>query len=223
MTLKELLYPPRCPFCGKIMPQAVPCEPCLRGATELTAVICHICGADPAHCKCGHRSFAFRRNVSAFVYEKSPRRLLLRFKQRKKPQLAEFMGRRMYHHVKARLGTEFSAVTYVPQTWWKFLRRGYCPAKLLAEQLAERLNLPCVQVLKRVRGKQQKFAVGNDCWINAKKNYTRLPGATVQGSVLLVDDLMTSGATLSTCASLLREAGAEEVFCATFAIAVKKS
>ncbi len=205
------------------MAEKGPCEDCLKGATELTAVVCHVCGADPAHCKCGGRTFAFRRNVSAFVYEKSPRRLLLRFKQRKKPQLAEFMGRRMYHHVIARLGTEFSAVTYVPQTPWKYLERGYCPTRLLAEQLAERLDLPCVTVLRRIGGKQQKFAVGNDRWTNAKRNYALLSGASVEGTVLLVDDLLTSGATLSACASLLREAGAEEVFCATFAIALKKS
>lgn len=223
MNLKNLIYPPRCPFCGRIKGQEGPCLSCLQRTTELTAVICRICGADPEHCKCGRHVFAFRRNISAFIYDRSPRQLLLRFKQRGKPQLAEFMGHRMYHHINARYGTDFSAVTYVPQTWWKGILRGFCPAQLLAENLAVRLELPCVKVLRRIGGRQQKHLHSNERWINAKRNYALLPGASMSGKVLLVDDLMTTGATLSACADLLREAGAEEVYCATFAIAVKKS
>lgn len=223
MNLRNLIYPPRCPFCGKIRGEEGPCPSCLQRATELTAVVCHICGADPEHCKCGGRNFSFRRNVSAFIYDRSPRHLLLRFKQRGKPQLAEFMGRRMYYHVKARYKEDFSAITYVPQTWWKGMCRGFCPAQLLAEELSVRLELPCVKVLKRRKGRQQKYLHGNARWQNAKKSYALFPGAEAEGKVLLVDDLMTSGATLSACAELLREAGAAEVYCATFAIAVKKS
>ncbi len=222
MTLKELLYPPRCPFCGKLMEREEPCEECLSRTTELTAAVCRVCGADPEHCKCGSRSFAFTRSVSAFHYEKAPRHLLLRFKLRHKPQLAEFMGRRMYHHIRARLGTDFSCVTYVPQTRSRTIKRGYCPARLLAENIAPRLGLSVHLFLKRVSNRQQKYAKGQNRWLNAEKNYTLRPGAVVSGRVLLIDDLLTSGATLSACAALLREAGAEEVVCATFAIAVKK-
>ncbi len=223
MSLKTLLYPPRCPFCGRIMGREVPCTDCMNRVTELTAVVCRVCGADPEHCKCGSRSFAFTRHVSAFHYEKAARNLVLRFKLRRKPQLAVFMARRMYHHIHARLGTEFSLITYVPQTRLRTMKRGYIPAQLLAKELANRLGLPCRELLKRTCGRQQKYAKGQDRWANAKKNYALLDGATVSGRVLLVDDLLTSGATLSTCAALLREAGAEEIVCATFAIAVKKS
>ncbi len=223
MNLKQLIYPPRCPFCGRIMTEEVPCEDCLKQATELTAVVCGTCGASPEHCGCSGRTFAFRRNVSAFLYERSPRKLVLRFKQRKKPQLAAFMARRMYHHIKARLGTDFSLITYVPQTRLKSIRRGFCPARLLAETLSDRLNIPCVPLLRRLGGREQKYEKGNDRWINAKRNYALLKKAKVGGRVLLIDDLMTTGATLNACAALLREAGAEEVCCATFAITAKKS
>lgn len=189
MNLKQLIYPPRCPFCGKIMVEEGPCEPCMKQATELTALICRTCGADPEHCGCGGRSFAFHRNVSAFLYERSPRRLVLRFKERKKPQLAEFMANRMYHHVFARLGTDFSVITFVPQTRWKNFSRGYSPARLLAERLSERMDVPCVEVLQRVKGRQQKNAKASERWENAKCSYKLQNDAQVHGRVLLVDEI----------------------------------
>ncbi len=223
MTLKDLIYLPRCPFCGKVQKETGPCEPCLKNTTELTAIVCRGCGAYPEDCHCGLRSFAFQRNVAAFAYDGAPRNLLLRYKQRHKPQLAEFMSRRMYFHIKARLGEDFNAVAYVPQTYKSSIDRGYYPTRILAEKLADRLGLPCVHLLKRTVGVEQKYLSSADRWTNAKKSYALRRGAKAEGRVLLIDDLLTTGATLSTCAELLREAGAEEVLCATFAVAVKKS
>lgn len=223
MKLKDLIYPPRCPFCETIQRDETPCKQCLKNTTELTAIVCPICGAYPEDCHCGLRQFAFRRNVSAFAYAGAPRNMLLRFKQRNRPQLAEFMSRRMYYHIIARLGKEFSCITYVPQTRQSSLKRGYYPSKVLAEALASRLELPCRCVLRRVGNVQQKYLSSEERWANAKENYKLLPNASVAGRVLLIDDLFTTGATLNACAELLREAGAEEVVCATFANAVKKS
>ncbi|MBQ9952935.1 MAG: ComF family protein [Clostridia bacterium] len=223
MKLKDLIYPPRCPFCETIQKDATPCKQCLKNTTELTAIVCPTCGAYPEDCHCGLRQFAFRRNVSAFAYAGAPRNLLLRYKQRNRPQLAEFMSRRMYFHIIARLGTDFSCITYVPQTRQSSIKRGYYPSKVLAEHLAQRLNLPCCDVLRRVGGTQQKYLSSEERWENAKENYALLPKASVSGRVQLIDDLFTTGATLNACADLLRSAGADEVVCATFANAVKKS
>ncbi len=223
MTLKELIYPPRCPFCGQIQKEAGPCAPCLKNTTELTAVTCRVCGAYPEDCHCGLRAFAFQRNVASFAYSGAPRNLLLRFKQRHRPQLADFMSRRMYFHIKARLGEDFSAIAYVPQTRKSGFDRGYYPTRLLAEKLADRLDLPCVDLLKRKGGVQQKYLSSADRWANAKESYALRRGAKAQGRILLIDDLLTTGATLNACAELLRQAGAEEVLGATFAVAVKKS
>lgn len=223
MNLVELLLPPRCPFCGKIMVHTEPCESCLKTATELTASVCKRCGAYPEDCNCFGRNYAFKRNVSAFVYEHGPRQLVLRFKMQKKPQLAAFMARRMYYHILARLGTDFSCVVYVPQSAYRWFKRGFCPTELLAQNLADRFNVPCVQALKRVGSREQKELSFVERWANAQKNYALLKNAAVGGRVLLVDDLFTTGATLNACAALLRKAGADEVVCATFAIDVKKS
>ena len=223
MKLKDLIYPPRCPFCETIQKDNAPCKQCLKNTKELTAIVCSVCGAYPEDCHCGLRQFAFKRNVSAFAYTGAPRNLLLRYKQRNRPQLSEFMSRRMYFHIKARLGTDFSCITYVPQTRQSSFKRGYYPSKNLAEAIAERLKIPCRGVLRRIGGTQQKYLSSEERWANAKKNYTLLPKAAISGRVLLIDDLFTTGATLNACTELLRSAGAEEVVCATFANAVKKS
>ena len=133
------------------------------------------------------------------------------------------MGRRMYYHVLGRLGTDFSVVTYVPQSRKKSMKRGYCPAELLAKELSSRMKLPRVQVLQRIGDKEQKYVKKSDRFANAKQNYALRKDAKISGRVLLVDDLMTTGSTLNACAELLLKAGAEEVFCVTFAIAGKKS
>lgn len=223
MTLKELLYPPRCLFCGKIRPDGMPCEDCLKSAVELTATVCTVCGNYPENCKCSLRSFAFRRNVSCFEYAGGPRTMVLRYKQRYKPQLADFMSRRMYHHLRVRLGEEFDCITFVPQSYRSWVRRGFYPTKELAERLGIRMNLPVRSLLRRVGDSQQKYIRGGDRWANARKNYELLRDAKISGRVLLIDDLFTSGATLNACAELLRQAGAEEVCCCTFAISAKKS
>lgn len=224
MSLKTLLYPPRCPFCGKIMEREVPCEECLRNATELTATVCNRCGAYPEDCSCGRWIYSFRRNVSCYIYEKSPRNLLLRFKLRNRPQLTRFISNRMYYHIQARLGSDFSCITYVPQHRLKDLSRRYHPTRILAEDLAERLGLECKSTLARKLSRQQKYMKGAMArWNHAKKIYRLRPEVQLSGKVLLIDDLFTTGATLNACAELLKKAGAEEVVCATFAIKVKKS
>ncbi len=223
MRWLDYIYPPRCPFCGKINHTGYPCESCLEAAEEFTDLICKRCGAPPEYCKCTNRLYGFTRHLSCFSYKAGPRQLLLSFKERNKPQLAVFMARRMAHHITARYKMQFDGIAYVPQTRRSDLRRGYCPARLLAEQLGEQLNLPVVSALVRVKGKQQKYLSGNARWANARRSFKALPSADVYGRVLLIDDLFTTGATLNACAEHLKEAGAKEVYGVTFCIALKKS
>ena len=223
MTFKDLIYLPRCPFCWQIRFTNEPCPACLDKVTELTDVVCHQCGAPPANCTCRGRSVAFSRNISAFIYDHGARQMLLRYKEGQKPQLSKFMSRRLYYHVAARYPGGFSAVTFVPQSRRSDFRRGYCPAQLLAQGLADQMGLPLVPLLQRVGEREQKELKGRARWENAHRNFALLPRVSAQGKVLLVDDLVTTGATLHRCAQLLKEAGATEVATATFCIALKNS
>ena len=223
MRLRDLLFPPSCVFCGRITESPHPCPECLKQAQELTAAICRRCGAYPEDCSCFGKSFAFKRNVSCFTYENGPRNLLLRYKMRNKPQLAEFMARRMYYHIFARLGTDFDAVTYVPQSYEAQMRRGFSPARELAVRIAKQMNHPLRKMLIRTGNTAQKELSAVDRWQNARNNYRLRPQARASGRILLIDDHFTTGATLNACAELLLQAGANEVVTATFTIDVKKS
>ena len=220
--MRRLIYPDRCLFCGRLVKEEEVCSSCSKHIIELTAEICPRCGASPENCSCINRDFSFVRNVSAFSYEGAPRTMLLRYKQRNRPQLHHFIARRMYFHIEARIGTDFDRIVYVPQSAKGFRKRGYCPSQLLAKELEGYLNVPMVSVLKRVGNLQQKYVKHHDRWSNAKQNYALRSDAKISGKVLLVDDLFTTGATLNACAELLRQAGAESVYAATFAIAAKK-
>ena len=137
MNLKSLFYPHRCPFCGRIRSEKGTCLRCLKSTVELSGLICERCGALPEFCKCSAQSYSFKRNISAFTYEGGARSMLLRMKERTKPQLAVFMANRMYYHIRGRYDvSRFSAITYVPQSKKKEFSRGYAPTRLLAEELS---------------------------------------------------------------------------------------
>lgn len=149
--------------------------------------------------------------------------MLLRFKERNKPQLAVFMANRMIYHINARYKEPFDAITYVPQTRRKSIRRGYCPAELLTKKLAEQLHLPLIEPLCRLGNRQQKYLSAAQRRKNAKENFGLCKEVSLYGRILLIDDLFTTGATMDACAALLKKAGASEVCTATFCIAGKKS
>lgn len=221
MNLHTLLYPPRCPFCGEINKDGLPCDTCLKEAVELTEKVCSVCGAYPENCVCRKNRYAFTRNVSAYYYDGPARHLLLRFKgSGKRPQLADFMVRRMLRQIEGRLaGHNFAAVAFMPSSTYRNLTRGFAPAHLLAEGLAEKLDLPLINPLKRrLFSRQQKAFSSAARWEHARKLYRLRRDVTLSGEILLVDDLFTTGASLSTCAALLRKAGADRVFTVTFAI-----
>lgn len=222
--LKELLFPPRCPFCGRVGTREEPCKRCRISARELTGEVCKVCGVLPEDCFCRPlQPFAFERNISSFYYSGGARTLVLRYKERSAPQLAPFMAKRMLRQIQGRLEGEFSAIVFVPNTAKATWRRGYSPTQLLAQELSAMLEVPVVDGLTRNNAPQQKYHKrAADRWKSAKENYLLRKGVSLSGRVLLVDDITTSGASLHACAALLKKAGAEKVYAVTFAAPPKK-
>lgn len=222
MKLHELIFPRRCPFCGRLVKETGPCARCRENTIELTGEVCRICGALPSDCFCRPlRPFAFERCVSAFYYKGGARTLVLRFKEREKPQLAPFMAKRIYRQIEGRISVPLHQIVYVPNTKSATWRRGYSPTGLLARELSLLSSLPVEEPLVRLPTPQQKFQKENR-WESGHSNYALKKEARLSGNVLLVDDVVTSGASLDACASLLKKCGAEKVFCATFATARSK-
>jgi competence protein ComFC len=121
---------------------------------------------------------------------------------------------------------EADGVVPVPLHRQRERERGYNQTALIATPLAKRLGLPCESVLlTRIRPRPDKHLLSYEKrWESVRGAFATRPGSQVDNlRVLLVDDVMTSGATLDSCAKTLREAGARSVIGLTVARAVLKN
>ena len=117
-------------------------------------------------------------------------------------------------------GLEAELVTWAPLSRKRRRKRGFDQGELLARTVGECLALPVLPLLEKSRHTvpQSSLPDGAARRANALGAYSLLPGGRIEGRrVLLVDDVVTSGATLSECARLLCQGGAKQVLCLTLA------
>ena len=115
---------------------------------------------------------------------------------------------------------EFDAVTWVPVSKKRLKKRGFDQAELLARTAGRALDLPAAALLRKCRHTQPQSGLEEESArrANALGAYELLPGGKLEGKrVLLVDDVVTSGATLSECGRVLLQGGAAAVYCLTLA------
>ena len=216
MKILDLLYPPKCPFCGALLedPGEELCPACRAGLpwTGTKAVT---------------RGSYFSACVSPLYYRDGARQGLLRFKFRHRSAAASCFGRLMADCVKANIEKEIDLVTYVPLSFLRLRKRGYSQCRLLAEALAAQLGLPCVRLLRKrrhtrplsgVREEERRRAVVSGAFALCRGAEERMKDKCV----LLVDDVVTTGATLGECSRLLLTFGADRVVCATLCKANRK-
>lgn len=210
-ALLDLLFPPKCPFCGKLLEhrQDLVCANCQR---DLPWVI------GPQ----GEQKGEFFALCTAPVwYQEQVRNSHHRYKFSGVRAYAGPYAELMAQCVKDRLAGKFDVITWVPIHRRRRWMRGYDQSELLARKLAGRLDMPCEPLLKKVRHTKAQSGVKGESArrANALGAYILRSDAQVEGKrVLLVDDVMTTGATLSECARILRTAGAVQVFCVTLAM-----
>ena len=106
---------------------------------------------------------------------------------------------------------------WAPLSKKRLRERGFDQAELLAREVGRLLSVPAVPTLEKTRNTAPQSEL-EEASARRANAYSLLPGAALTGRrVVLVDDVVTSGATLSACAALLRQAGAERVYCLTLA------
>ena len=203
----QLLYPPKCVICRRILP---------RQETD----VCH-------HCREAMTTwFAPERNgeffkvcIPTFFYEGVLRESLLRYKFQSMRNYAGAYGRMMAMTLQRKNMTQFDLVTWVPVSKKRRRSRGYDQAQLLAQALARELDLPAGCALRKIRDNPPQSSLSGAA--QRKGNVIGMYEPTdlcVKGlRVLLVDDVITTGATLSECSRVLQTAGAKEVICTTLA------
>ena len=203
--LLDLLYPPRCAFCRRTGVHGV-CADCERTLPYAKVQLCEGAG--------------FGRCASPLLYEDAVRESLLRFKFHGAQSAAEGYGELLARCAAEELGGQFDTVTWVPVSKKREHERGYDQARLLAKATAKALGLPLTPTLHKQRNTQPQSGTGDAAKrrANITGAYRMKRSADVTGKrVLLIDDVVTTGATLSECARVLGKAGAEQVVCATVA------
>ena len=235
LGLLDVVLPPRCLACGGMVEtQGRLCAGCWRALTFLAPPQCRLCGyplpyALPEAPLCGSCAVeppAFDRARAALRYDEGARSLILAFKHADRTDSAPAFGRWL-----ARAGAELLAgadlIAPVPLHRWRLLKRGYNQAAILARALARETALPLVpDLLQRRRAtRSQQGLSGQARLANVTAGAFRphpWHRARIAGrKVVLVDDVMTTGATVGACAQVLRKAGAAGVDVLTLARVVR--
>lgn len=216
----ELFLPQRCLVCGRSGAQL--CRACREALPRLVPPLCERCGAPTAwpvrRCReCSGRRLGFAQARAAVAYDASVRRLVAGWKERGLRRLGEDAAA-LVADCLPRPGA--ALVAFVPADRKRLGERGHHPAERLALALAEGWDLPCRAVLRRVGGSERQRGLS---LAERRRNVDGAFGATrpVSGTVVLVDDVYTSGATVSAAASALRAAGAGRVDVVTFARTIR--
>jgi len=215
----DLVLPQRCLVCGAGGTQL--CDDCALALPALRPPLCERCGAPTAwpvrRCReCSGRRLGFATARAAVAYEGDVRRIVAGWKERGLRRLADAAAAVVADRLPA---PHAALITFIPPDRDRRLRRGHHPAARLAEALADRWQLPCEPRLVRTGGSTRQRGLS---LAERRRNVVgafRADGA-LAGTVLLVDDVYTSGATVSAAASALRAAGARRVDVVTFTRAI---
>lgn len=113
------------------------------------------------------------------------------------------------------------AVSYVPMHDWKRWVRGYDQAKDLAEELGKQLQVPCVRVLKRTRMTKSLYRLGRLERRRILEGSMAVVGPKPPGYLMIIDDILTTGATIDACAKALSLSGLEDYFFLVVAKAIQ--
>ena len=231
MLLLDTILPPRCPSCREIVrADGSFCSDCWKTLRFVTAPWCAGCGTpfdydmgpDARCAPCLDVPPRFTSARAGLVYDGAAKRVLLGFKHGDRQHLARLMAPQL-----ARVAGEMldgAVLVPVPLHRWRLWSRGFNQAALLARALARRTGTPlAVDALVRVRPTTSSRGMGRRARARNVKDAFRLarPDAVRGRTVVLIDDVLTTGATANACARVLLRGGARAVHVLTWARVVR--
>ena len=227
-ALDGFLAPPLCPRCaheraaaGELcpscavktgrLPEEGRCSACGGPLAGVASGVCRQCAETPP---------PWFRGVSALDYHGEGGDLVRAYKYGRQSVLAEYFAKEMADAwLKYGRPARPQALVPVPLHWIRQARRGFNQAELLCQRLSPRLKMPVLPLLRRNRVTAHQARLDAEGRLKNLRGAFLVPeaGAAKGRSLLLVDDVMTTGATLTACAEALYAAGAAEVSVLTIA------
>lgn len=206
----DALYPVKCPFCGAVMGRATDCD---------------VCRDDLPRCDTFIAGAGFGRAAAPLWYTGRVRAAITAFKFKGKTGGVRTFGAMMAQTAAEQYSGAFDTITWVPISRKRLRKRGYDQTRLLAAALCVDWHVEPLELLE----KTVDNAPQSECTSRAGRRanvlgvYRVTDPSAVQGRrILLVDDIFTTGATLSEAARVLKDAGAADVMCLTLAITPEK-
>ena len=217
----DWIYPPACAGCGS--PGYPLCLDCENKILHIAGNVCPICGA-PNHKKnticedCREYKPAFDAARSLAIYGGVVRECIHSLKYKNNRTLGKYFAELMLPLVR-REAWPIDMVVPVPLSKERLKVRGYNQAAAVAHPLALFLELPYQPLcLEQVRDTRSQVGLSaEERRINVVDAFKAIPELVIQKDILLIDDVKTTGATLSACANALKKAGSGKVFCSTIA------
>ena len=214
MRLMALLYPEKCVLCGQILKK-----------DELD--LCRKCLPEQPDCPVSNDKYPYLDTWTAlWFYQDNVRRSLLKYKFYGRRNYAAAYGRMLSMKLLREDRADVDVITWIPISEKRKRKRGFDQVELLAEKVTSELQIPAMALLwKRRDNPQQSRIVGHaQRRANVLGAYEAIHREAIVGKrILLLDDILTTGATAGECARVLLEAGAKEVHFAAIAAARKKN
>ncbi len=231
MSFKEMVlsvfFPKRCTYCGKIIKiEENVCDDCSNNILRISDDYCTFCGADKNKCNCKKKNNAYSAVAAPFYYDGAVKKAIKRMKFSDRPAVAKTLSAEMSDCIANKYGNiDFDIITCVPMSKKELRNRGYNQSELLANGLKVKGN-PTIdtQLLEKIYNVQPQHSLdaikrqGNVLGV-----FDVAEGKNVSGkTILLCDDIKTTGATANECASVLVSAGADRVYLVCAAIAISR-
>ncbi len=213
----------RCNVCDKeIFTGDYFCCDCNDNLPFIKSDFCNHCGRLTSYSvefcdSCKQKNLNFDMARSVFSYENAVKKLVHGFKYYKKLYLREVFS----YYLTGVLLNNFSdanLITFVPSTKKRLKERGYNQSKALAEELSRTINIPCIEVCQKIKDTDRQATLNADERLdNLRGSFKITSGEVKNKNIVIVDDVLTTGATTDYIARLLKKAGATKVYVLTIA------
>jgi len=227
----SLFFPWPCVICEELQPYAdVLCEACRKILPRIPSFCCRICGAPfSEHWRvkicpdCKLQRPKLTRIRSVFLYEGPVIQMIHEMKFARKARFARYFSEELYLSLLQHYSNRVEAIVPVPLHRSREWERTFDQARLMAEHLSALSGIRVQNCLRRSRNTiPQTFLSGHARRKNLEGAFCLKQGMDLPKSVLLIDDVITTGTTLEACSVLLRKAGVRKIYGLTVARAVLK-